>query len=107
MVMSDFERNTPVELLLDDRLMNTVHTDFGEVRFPYLLTTGQVARLLRVHPRTVLSWVEKDTVPYIELPNMQRRELRFAANRLAQVLGSHNYDVVEMVASFCEQEFRE
>jgi excisionase family DNA binding protein len=42
----------------------------GDVR---LLTTGEVARLLRVTPRTVNNWIKQQKVPYIELPGGEYR----------------------------------
>jgi excisionase family DNA binding protein len=35
---------------------------------PQLIKPSEAARLLRVHVRTVQSWIEKGAIPYIELP---------------------------------------
>lgn len=42
----------------------------GDVR---LLTTGEVAALLRVTTRTVNNWIKQEKVPYIELPGGEYR----------------------------------
>jgi len=42
----------------------------GDVR---LLTTGEVARMLRVSPRTVNNWIKQDRIPYLELPGGEYR----------------------------------
>ncbi len=35
---------------------------------PQLLTVAQAASLLNVSERTVRRWIEKDRIPYVELP---------------------------------------
>jgi excisionase family DNA binding protein len=42
----------------------------GDIR---LLTTGEVARMLRVNPRTVNNWIKQDRIPYLELPGGEYR----------------------------------
>ncbi len=42
----------------------------GDVR---LLTTSEVARLVRVSSRTVNNWIKQEKVPYIELPGGEYR----------------------------------
>ena len=38
-----------------------------------LLTTQEVAALLRVSPRTVQNWINRDQVPFLELPGGEYR----------------------------------
>lgn len=38
-----------------------------------LLTTQEVAELLRVSPRTVQNWIKRDQVPFLELPGGEYR----------------------------------
>jgi excisionase family DNA binding protein len=38
-----------------------------------LLTTQEVAGLLRVSPRTVQNWIKRDQVPFLELPGGEYR----------------------------------
>jgi hypothetical protein len=95
--------------IIDERLLNTVRTDSGDISISHLLSTEQVSRLLNVHQRTVHAWIEKDTIPYVELPHpdeCQRRQPRIPAAGLLQVLGG-SYDATELFANFCEQEFNQ
>lgn len=61
---------------------------------PRLLTTAEAAELLNVSQRTVLNWIKRGSVPYIELPSTGRRkEYRIPEVALLRSL-SGNYDLV-------------
>ncbi len=47
-----------------------------------LLTTGQAAKELGVHPNTLRGWVDRGLVPAIRLPSGYRR---FSLEQVAQV----------------------
>jgi excisionase family DNA binding protein len=40
---------------------------------PRLLTTSEVAAVVRVTPRTVQNWIENQRIPHVELPGGQYR----------------------------------
>jgi excisionase family DNA binding protein len=59
-----------------------------------LLTTHEAASLLRVSPRTVLNWIERDAVPYVTLPQAPegRKQYRIPLFGLLSSLDG-NYDL--------------
>ena len=60
-----------------------------------MLTTREAARLLAVSPRTVLKWIERDTVPYVTLPNdgSSRTQYRIPLPALIDSLsGNYTWD---------------
>lgn len=60
---------------------------------PQLLTTGEAAALLKVSSRTILNWIDADTIPYLKLPpNGGRNEYRIPLQGLLSSL-SGNYDL--------------
>ena len=60
---------------------------------PRLITTAEAAALLRVSSRTVLNWIESDTIPYVQLPSAgTRRDYRIPVAALLRSL-SGNYDL--------------
>jgi excisionase family DNA binding protein len=60
---------------------------------PRLLTTREAAELLRVSQRTILNWIEAETIPYLELPTPgKRREYRIPLVALLQSLRG-NFDI--------------
>jgi excisionase family DNA binding protein len=38
-----------------------------------LVSTSEAAEILRVSPRTVINWIKKDLIPYVELPGGEYR----------------------------------
>ena len=61
---------------------------------PRLITTKEAAELLNVSPRTILNWIEKGSIPYVELPGAgDRRDYRIPQIALLRSL-SGNYDLV-------------
>jgi excisionase family DNA binding protein len=66
---------------------------------PRLLTTKEAAELLRVSPRTVLNWIERDSVPYVALPHAggRRREYRIPLHGLLRSVAA-NFDLSEEFA---------
>src|SRR6266498_29510 len=64
---------------------------------PRLITTREAAELLHVSSRTILNWIEKDAIPYIELPaSGTRHEYRIPVLALMQSLRG-NYDLASDV----------
>lgn len=61
---------------------------------PRLMTTKEAAELLNVSPRTILNWIERGSIPYVELPGAgERKEYRIPQLALLRSL-SGNYDLV-------------
>ena len=60
---------------------------------PRLITTNEAASLLRVTPRTIVNWIERGSIPYVELPSGgSRREYRIPEVALLRSL-SGNFDL--------------
>ncbi len=60
---------------------------------PRLITPKEAAALLNVTPRTILNWIERGAIPYIELPSGEKRkEYRIPLGALLRSL-SGNYDL--------------
>jgi excisionase family DNA binding protein len=59
-----------------------------------LLTTTEAAEFLRVNRRTVVNWIERGVVPYVELPGRSggRHRYRIPLEGLLDSLGG-NYDL--------------
>jgi excisionase family DNA binding protein len=59
-----------------------------------LLTTTEAAEFLRVDRRTVVNWIERGVVPYVELPGRSggRHRYRIPLEGLLDSLGG-NYDL--------------
>ena len=55
---------------------------------PQLLTVSQAATLLNVSDRTIRRWIEKDRIPYLELPGGDYRIPQGAL--LASLRGNYN-----------------
>ncbi len=61
---------------------------------PRLITTQEAASLLRVTPRTIVNWIERGSIPYLELPSGgTRKEYRLPEVALLRSL-SGNFDLV-------------
>lgn len=61
---------------------------------PRLMTTKEAAELLNVSPRTILNWIERGSIPYVELPGGgERKEYRIPQLALLRSLAG-NYDLV-------------
>lgn len=60
----------------------------------HLLTTTQVARILNVSKPTIINWIEKDVIPYVQLPapGGQRRKFRIPFEGLLATLEG-TYDI--------------
>ncbi len=60
---------------------------------PRLITTQEAASLLRVTPRTIVNWIERGSIPYLELPSGgTRKEYRIPEVALLRSL-SGNFDL--------------
>jgi excisionase family DNA binding protein len=60
---------------------------------PRLLTTAEAAVLLNVSKRTILNWIGRGSIPYVELPSGgERKEYRIPRAALLRSL-SGNYDL--------------
>jgi excisionase family DNA binding protein len=60
---------------------------------PKLLTTKEAADLARVTPRTIVKWIESETIPYIVLPQAgKRKEYRIPMDAFLRSFGG-NYDL--------------
>ena len=60
---------------------------------PRLITTNEAASLLRVTPRPIVNWIERGSIPYVELPSGgSRREYRIPEVALLRSL-SGNFDL--------------
>lgn len=60
---------------------------------PRLITTQEAAALLRVTSRTIVNWIERGSIPYVELPSGgSRREYRIPEAALLRSL-SGNFDL--------------
>lgn len=60
---------------------------------PHLITTKEAAELLHVTPRTILNWIKRDAIPYVQLPPVgERREYRIPVAALLRSLAG-NYDL--------------
>lgn len=60
---------------------------------PKLLTTKEAADLAHVAPRTVVKWIENDSIPYIVLPQVgKRKEYRIPMNAFLRSFGG-NFDL--------------
>jgi excisionase family DNA binding protein len=49
-----------------------------------LLTTGEVARMFRVDPKTVSRWVKENKLPAIRTPGGQYRFVRATVEKFAE-----------------------
>jgi excisionase family DNA binding protein len=54
-----------------------------------LVSTSEAAEILSVSPRTVVNWIKKDLIPYVELPG---GEYRIPLNALLRSLAG-TYDL--------------
>ena len=60
-----------------------------------LLSASEAAELLNVSVRTIHTWIEKDAIPYVELPSSgPRRSYRIPLQGLLSSL-SGSYDLTE------------
>jgi len=60
---------------------------------PRLLTTAEAATLLAVSQRTIVNWIQNESIPYLELPTKgKRKEYRIPQVALLESL-SGNYDL--------------
>jgi excisionase family DNA binding protein len=60
-----------------------------------LLSAGDAAALLNVSVRTIHTWIEKDAIPYVELPRTgPKRSYRIPLHGLLSSL-SGSYDLTE------------
>lgn len=66
---------------------------------PKLLKVAQAARLLNVSERTVRRWIEKEKIPYLELPGREYRVPQGAL--LASLRG--NFDLGRELAKLDER----
>jgi excisionase family DNA binding protein len=57
---------------------------------PRLITTNEAASLLRVTSRTIVNWIERGSIPYVELPSGgSRREYRIPEVALLRSLSGN------------------
>ena len=57
---------------------------------PRLITTNEAASLLRVTPRTIVNWIDRGSIPYVELPSGgSRREYRIPEVALLRSLSGN------------------
>jgi excisionase family DNA binding protein len=70
-----------------------------------LLTTTEVAAVLRVSSRTVRNWIDNDSIPYVALPQSggSRREFRIPLYGLLSSL-SGNHDLAEQFEALDQPE---
>jgi excisionase family DNA binding protein len=69
-----------------------------------LLTTAEVAQMLRVSQRTVNNWIRNEAIPYVALPqNGSKREYRIPLNGLLNSL-SGTYDLASQLDAIAEYE---
>jgi excisionase family DNA binding protein len=70
-----------------------------------LLTTAEVAEMLRVSPRTVRNWIDNESIPYVALPQSGtgRRECRIPLYGLLSSL-SGSYDLAEQFEALDQPE---
>jgi excisionase family DNA binding protein len=64
-----------------------------------LLTTNEAAQLLNVSSQTILNYIERDEIPYIQLPGgggRRRREFRIPMKGLLESL-TGNYNPVQEI----------
>jgi excisionase family DNA binding protein len=64
-----------------------------------LLTTNEAAQLLNVSSQTILNYIEREEIPYIQLPGgggRRRREFRIPMKGLLESL-TGNYDPVQEI----------
>ena len=62
---------------------------------PLLLTTKDTAKMLSVSSQTVLNWIEREEIPFVQLPGgggRKRREFRIPLRGLLESL-SGNYNL--------------
>ena len=60
---------------------------------PRLLTTAEAATLLAVSQRTIVNWIQNESIPYLELPTKgKRKEYRIPQVALLESL-TGNYDL--------------
>ena len=64
-----------------------------------ILTTGQVARICRVAPRTVSKWVDTGKLRGYRIPGS--RDRRIPAEQLAAFLRAHNMPLDELEGGLC------
>jgi len=63
-----------------------------------LLSAGEAAELLNVSVRTIHTWIEKDAIPYVELPRTgPKRSYRIPLHGLLSSL-SGSYDLTNDLA---------
>jgi excisionase family DNA binding protein len=65
---------------------------------PQLLTVAAAAELLNVSHRTVLNWIKRDDIPYIELPGGGKASYRIPMHALLASLRG-NYDLAEALGA--------
>jgi excisionase family DNA binding protein len=70
---------------------------------PRLITTKEAADLVRVSPRTILNWIGRGVVPYVELPSGgDRKEYRIPLGAFVSSL-SGTYDMAKEVRALDER----
>ena len=69
---------------------------------PVLLSTAEVAGALAVSRRTVVNWIDKDSIPFLKLPGGSRSSYRIPLDGLLNSLGG-NYDLTEHITSYLEK----
>lgn len=57
-----------------------------------LLSTGEVAELFRVHPKTVGRWAEQGKLPHVRTPGGHRR---FFLSQIRKILEDNTKEVVD------------
>jgi len=69
-----------------------------------LLSAGEAAELLNVSVRTIHTWIEKDAIPYVELPRTGiKRSYRIPLQGLLSSL-SGSYDLTEQLTGPTSEE---
>lgn len=70
---------------------------------PRLITTREAADLVRVNPRTILNWIQREAIPYVALPATGgRKEYRIPLGAFLSSL-SGTYDMAEEVRQLDER----
>lgn len=73
-----------------------------------LLTPQEAAKLLNVSSPTILNWIDKGAIPFIQLPapGGQRRKFRIPLDGLLESLGG-SYDITDDLIETPDQEGNE
>jgi len=94
--LSEYRAIVPYNRIRDPLMLKT---EFE----PRLITTREAAALVRVNPRTILNWIQREAIPYVELPSTGgRKEYRIPLAAFLSSL-SGTYDMAEEVRQLDER----